>query len=338
MSADSKSSSPISFFKSSGATFGTPERGIAARRILKPRPILCCLDPLERDDAGVLTLIESARPFACGSEIRPVSVVSQVELNWPLEYMAPLQAKLDRVEEKTLKPMLKGLSKKLTLSPRVLMQKGSSRRQTAEAILAYAEREKAKMIAVKTHGRRGFERFRLGSFAEILLTMSKIPVLAINPKAEVPAQLKRVLFPTDFSVASRRALRASLPWIKESQARVTLFHMSQFPIQYYSSYGEWQLGLDPRMAEQIQKDEENRARRRGLRMRRHLELQGIPCDFVQYRANADLAHAITGACKKESADVILLASTASRWARAILGSVARDVVVTAPRPVLVVHS
>jgi nucleotide-binding universal stress UspA family protein len=56
----------------------------------------------------------------------------------------------------------------------------------AEAIRISAEVCHADAIAVGTHGRRGFERLRLGSVAEALIRESAVPVIVV-PQKESPA-------------------------------------------------------------------------------------------------------------------------------------------------------
>lgn len=51
----------------------------------------------------------------------------------------------------------------------------------AEEILACAEREKADLIIMGTHGRTGIDRMLFGSVAEKVVKNSTIPVLTIRP-------------------------------------------------------------------------------------------------------------------------------------------------------------
>ncbi len=51
----------------------------------------------------------------------------------------------------------------------------------AEEILACAEREKADLIIMGTHGRTGIDRMLFGSVAEKVVKNSTVPVLTIRP-------------------------------------------------------------------------------------------------------------------------------------------------------------
>lgn len=50
----------------------------------------------------------------------------------------------------------------------------------AYEVLRYAERVGADLIVMGTHGRRGFQRFFMGSVAEIVLRESPVPVLIVR--------------------------------------------------------------------------------------------------------------------------------------------------------------
>ncbi len=51
----------------------------------------------------------------------------------------------------------------------------------AEAILDYADRTAADLIAMSTHGRSGLGRWLMGSVAERVLHAAKVPVLLVRP-------------------------------------------------------------------------------------------------------------------------------------------------------------
>jgi nucleotide-binding universal stress UspA family protein len=49
----------------------------------------------------------------------------------------------------------------------------------AEALVAYGDKEGVRMIVMATHGRSGFERWRLGSITERVVRHSPVPVTVI---------------------------------------------------------------------------------------------------------------------------------------------------------------
>ena len=85
------------------------------------------------------------------------------------------------------------------------------------------------LLVVGTHGRTGIKKLLLGSVAEEIFRRAECPVMTIGP-SESPALLAHgrflsVLFATDFSPASMRALPYAIAFARESQARLTLMHV-----------------------------------------------------------------------------------------------------------------
>lgn len=56
--------------------------------------------------------------------------------------------------------------------------------RTADAILECAERERADLIVMSTHGRSGFSRWLLGSVADRVLHGAGTPVLLVRPPSD----------------------------------------------------------------------------------------------------------------------------------------------------------
>ena len=103
----------------------------------------------------------------------------------------------------------------------------------ADSILALAEAQEVDLIVMGTHGRRGFDRLMVGSVTERILRKASCPVLAVHKPAhdflssrgQDPAHLNRILFCTDFSENSRRALSYALSLTAEYDAELTLLHV-----------------------------------------------------------------------------------------------------------------
>jgi nucleotide-binding universal stress UspA family protein len=105
----------------------------------------------------------------------------------------------------------------------------------ADSILSFAQARKADLIVMGTHGRRGFDRVVLGSVTDRVMRMAPCPVLAISrlPNEVMAAveerrrvhHLNRILFCTDFSEASERALNYALSATAEYDAELTLLHV-----------------------------------------------------------------------------------------------------------------
>ncbi len=85
-----------------------------------------------------------------------------------------------------------------------------SNTKAVDRFLALAQSRGADLIALYTHGRKGYKRFLLGSFAETAIHRSKINLLLINPLSKVPLKIKSIIFASDFTPASKKFLKRSL--------------------------------------------------------------------------------------------------------------------------------
>jgi nucleotide-binding universal stress UspA family protein len=101
-----------------------------------------------------------------------------------------------------------------------------------DCILSCAEKHKADLIVIGTHGRRGYDRMVLGSVTNRVMRRASCPVLAISNSQQESSgenegkhQLRRILFCTDFSENSERALGYAISATQEYGAELTLLHV-----------------------------------------------------------------------------------------------------------------
>jgi len=103
-----------------------------------------------------------------------------------------------------------------------------------DVILELAESEQIDLIVMGTHGRRGFDRLMLGSVTERVMRKSLCPVLAVHRpshasgtsgKEEDPVHVDRILFCTDFSENSERALHDAFFLAAEYSSELVLAHV-----------------------------------------------------------------------------------------------------------------
>jgi nucleotide-binding universal stress UspA family protein len=102
----------------------------------------------------------------------------------------------------------------------------------ADSILLFAEAKNIDLIAMGTHGRRGLDRLVLGSVTERVLRKAQCPVLAVHNPAQAgsgsqvePVQIRKILFCTDFSDNSPRALEYALLLACQYKAEISLLHV-----------------------------------------------------------------------------------------------------------------
>ena len=101
----------------------------------------------------------------------------------------------------------------------------------AACILEHAASLPANLIVMGTHGRGGFDRLVLGSVAEKVLRKATCPVMTVPPPAVRTSKLPfaQLLCPVDFSDSSIAALRFAFSLAQESNARLTLLHVFEWP-------------------------------------------------------------------------------------------------------------
>lgn len=88
--------------------------------------------------------------------------------------------------------------------------------------------QKADLVVMGTHGRRGFERLVMGSVTERMLRHCPVPLITIGPGRKgvaAPPVIRRILVTTDFSEGTQDAMACALSIAQECQSRVTLLHV-----------------------------------------------------------------------------------------------------------------
>jgi nucleotide-binding universal stress UspA family protein len=104
---------------------------------------------------------------------------------------------------------------------------------------------------VGTHGRTGLSKLVLGSVAEEVFRKAPCPVLTVGPHAPMArpgSGLQAVLFATDFSADSARALPYALSAAREFGAELTLLHV----LEPGEEMAGDRAGRDARLQERLQ--------------------------------------------------------------------------------------
>jgi nucleotide-binding universal stress UspA family protein len=125
------------------------------------------------------------------------------------------------------------------IQPELVVSQGTA----SDSILAFAQEQKMDLIVMGTHGRRGFDRLMLGTTTDRVMRRSFCPVLAVSkaPPESSPAnsasdaaasegrhhvhRLNRIVFCTDFSENSERALNYAISATREYDAELTMLHV-----------------------------------------------------------------------------------------------------------------
>jgi nucleotide-binding universal stress UspA family protein len=85
------------------------------------------------------------------------------------------------------------------------------------------------LIVIGTHGRKGVDRFLLGSTAEIIFRMASCPVLTVGPNVEPwpgsEFEIKKILFATSLTKEAEPALTYALSFAHDTGTVLTVLHV-----------------------------------------------------------------------------------------------------------------
>ena len=97
------------------------------------------------------------------------------------------------------------------------------------------KKNKIDLVVMATHGRQGLKKLVMGSEAEKIYRRATCPVLTIGPQvpplSDLNWKLKTILFPTDGSETSLKALPYALSLAEENQANLIFLRI--MPLAYY---------------------------------------------------------------------------------------------------------
>ncbi len=198
-------------------------------------------------------------------------------------------------------------------------------------ILADVESMPADLVVMGTHGRRGFDRFGLGSVAEKVLRKASRPVLTVPPTAhrvrDGAPLFSTILCATDFSAPATTAVEYAVSLADHVRARLILLHVLDWFVPPALRLG----ALDDFRRDW---ERDSLAQLRDLVPSRTREA----CLVDERLASGEPRHAILRVAAETSADLIVLGvSGHTALDRAVLGSSTHDVVRRATCPVLTVR-
>ncbi|WP_434299163.1 universal stress protein [Corallococcus exiguus] len=222
--------------------------------------------------------------------------------------------------------------------PRAEVRMSSDHGNVAEPLARLAEAARADLLLLGSHQRRGLRRVRHGSVSLSSLQLAPVAAVACVPscsarEAEAPVgipSIQRVLVSTDFSPLANRAIPHALSLLPRGGELILAYVIeSPVPIVYADFWPAVALsGNDddePELRRQLEALVPSDAAGRGITVRMEL-LPGVHA-----------AQALCQAAERCGADIFCISSHGRTGVRrAVLGSVAQEVVARSRRPVLVV--
>jgi nucleotide-binding universal stress UspA family protein len=201
------------------------------------------------------------------------------------------------------------------------------------ALVKLAEDEGCTLVVIASHGRRGFDHLVFGSVAERVVRTSPVPVICVkHPEHEfVKAQegkleLKRVLYPIDFSPFCEKGLPFAESIAREFGATLTLAYGHEYPMNSPELMPEAAAGVAANLEENARRMlEEWQAKLKDVTVEAELRI-GSP-----YRVVSDLV-------KELDVDLVVVPTHGrSGVAHMFLGSVAERIARHAPCPVMTIR-
>lgn len=194
-------------------------------------------------------------------------------------------------------------------------------------IVDYADSRGVDLVALPTHGRRGLERFLLGSTTERVVRRSNVPVLVIRPDDEIEYPYRDVLVPTDGSDCATEALELGVRIATAEDARLHLLSVVSLP----------NLGVDTRS--EVQRGSmEQEAREVVDAAAAYARDAGVESVVEAVEGGTSIPGTIRSYVEENDVDLLVVGTHGrTGFDRYVLGSVTENLVRTAPVPVLTVR-
>jgi nucleotide-binding universal stress UspA family protein len=213
----------------------------------------------------------------------------------------------------------------------------SAKTNEIDALLGYARKWGADVIAVATHAQNALVKLFIGSFAEGLIRHSRIPLLVVGPqlRSDPKSSLKNLLCPTDFSKKSRPLFLQTTKWAKTKGLQVIAIHgLTNTYLPAVLSDAHLLGGLyppDTSLHDYLLKKNSKTLDT----LLAACKKSGVKIKGEIYSNNGLISDIIVAAAKKHDADLIVMSTRSSSPARAGMGSVTKKVIRATNSPVLI---
>lgn len=193
-------------------------------------------------------------------------------------------------------------------------------RSEAAGILRYAAEQAVDLIVIGTHGRGALGELLMGSVAQAVAHDAPVSVMVVNPRAQGDAASHgTVLAPVDFSMRSASALAQAARLVARG-GRLVVLNVADFG----------------RVSPPELLPVEERERLAGVTLGKFVEQAALAVPAEHIVAVGPAAREILRVAVQVKAGLIVLASSShSAFEHAMLGSVCKPVIRSAPCPVLV---
>ncbi|MGZ3772273.1 MAG: universal stress protein [Pseudobdellovibrionaceae bacterium] len=273
------------------------------------------------------------------SEIEPLYLLRENEIVLPTYEVPAWVTDHSKTAESLFREVLADYDLPFLLDAKVIPHASQSHAGAAEALSNYAVKSKADLIIVGSHGREGFQRFMLGSFAESLLHQSEIPVCIVGPHTVKTDGSKTILFPTEFGEHSKDNFRYVMQIAKKLNSEILLLHAITRPIESL-----FDLDTRPRVYNfqgrmlTLEQIIEHQIETQGHKAQLWIDWaakEGVTAHYFIDNSFKSVDDLIIDSVNSHSADLIIMEAQSGPLSATFLGSYTRNVVRKSSCPVLV---
>lgn len=275
-------------------------------------------------------------------EVDPIYVLSPEQLGVTLEFSEHWTKKYEPLARKSLLSRLSDVGISGMSQPQILVHDRASLKGDVEVLVNHAKTHAYDLIVVGTHGRKGLKRMVMGSFAEELLIRSSIPVLVMRQSAvvsnELEKNLMKVLVAHDLAKSDLTFLTEVFKFTKNLGARLTLLNVIPRPLEVVFQSGVYLLSEGWVTVPAYAESEQSRQKDQASHIQEQARSAGIDCDVIIDDSSTSVVDSILSHAREHKVDFIAMAAQSGPVASAVIGSITRQVVRTAPCPVWVYRS
>ncbi len=308
----------------------------------KIKRIIWAVDPfeIEKKTKSHSLMVLEALCKKVKAEIEPVTVISDGILGVPISNkLTAKQLKSDA--EAALSSYVKKAHVSRIKDPKILWCVPSSMGTAAEKLDRYARKRKADLILVSSHGHSGIKRAFLGSFAETMVLHAKTPVMISGPEVTddfaVKMEKNRILFPTDLTKKSKKALERAESLARKLQMGITLFHARPDYLDPVIQSGAALFGAGFISVHDYSNEAGENVKKELEKMADQIRKSGVKVDVVIDQDSRGVAQSIVNYASRSHIGFIAMVSESGAFAAAILGSIGRVVAREATCPVLLMR-
>lgn len=255
-------------------------------------------------------------------------VVTHTEAELNLAFDIPEHERYSTYPKEQIKKVLKGAQISIDDKKIHLVDYSTySNTKSVDKLLKLATDRNVDLIGLYTKARQGFVQFALGSFAETLIHRSKKDLLILSPNTKVSAQIKNILFASDFGPNSKNEILKLLNYVKNLDSKLTVLHHAEVIYKWSLDEKSTQVRAYRKKVDQMKNWIEDQCKK-----------SGISVNVIIVSDFSSTSDHIFALLKKNKIDLIAVAAKVGPLAALMGGSVTRQIIRKSPLPVLVLKN